>query len=256
MQILKSSKKTLRSLIIGILNKLPFYIINEIYKVNWIRKRYKIDFEKTFNFHIPPAMDFKFIQIGGNDGLSFDNLFEKITSRNSQGIILEPSPKYFDKLESNYRKLPNITLINKAIHPTESRYVLYEVNNSGLNKLPEWGQGIGSFNLEHLKNKNLDHSDISKVEVDCISFNQVLSEYIEYYKIDFLQIDTEGFDGEILKSIDFTKFESKMIKFENCHLPSGDLVEVKKLLVNNGYYIFDEPNNSIALKNPRAIYFA
>lgn len=168
---------------------------------------------------------------------------------------MEPSPKYFEKLKINYSKYSNIILLNKAIHPTESKFTLYEVNSTGLAKLPDWGQGIGSFDFQHLMNKNLDTSDITKIEVDCISFNNLVLQYPAFKKIDFLQVDTEGFDGEILKSIDFSSFDTNMIKFESCHLPNGDQVKIKNLLVANGFLVFNESYNSVAIKSPKAVFF-
>lgn len=249
------NKKTIRKIVLGVLNVIPFGIICHICDLSWFEKRYKIDFERTFELHFPSCSGFKFIQIGGNDGLSFDNLFEKVVERNSVGIILEPSPKYFERLEINYSDYPNIILINKAIHPTESKFTLYEVNSVGLAKLPEWGQGIGSFDLQHLKNKNLESSDISTVDVDCISFDNLISQYPIFRNIDFLQIDTEGFDGEILKNIDFSFFDVKMIKFESCNLLENDLLSVKSLLIANGFFVLDDMYNSIAIKTPKALFF-
>lgn len=248
-------KKYLRNIILRFLDLAPLFIIRGVCHFNWFAKRYKIDFERTFDLHNPTGIGFKFIQIGGNDGLSFDNLFQKIVERNSNGIILEPSPKYFEKLEKNYSKLSNIILLNKAIHPIESKFNLYEVNSFGLAKLPDWGQGIGSFDFQHLKNMNLDASDISKIEVDCISFNNLVLQYPAFKKIDFLQVDTEGFDGEILKSIDFSRFDTNMIKFESCHIPNGDQVKIKNLLIANGYLVFNESYNSVAIKNPKSVFF-
>lgn len=255
MQISMSAKKALRNFIIRILNLAPIYIISRVCHFNWFRKRYKIDFEKTFDIYFPPNRGFKFIQVGGNDGLSFDSLFEKIVERVSNGIILEPSPKYFEKLKINYSKYPNIILLNKAIHPIELKVTLYEANNTGLAKLPDWGQGIGSFNFDHLKSKNLDPSDISMVDVDCISFNNLIRQFPAFEEIDFLQVDTEGFDGEILKSIDFSMFGARVIKFEHCHLLESELVEVKGILYANSFLVIDDAYNSIAIKSPKAVFF-
>lgn len=250
-----SNKKAIRRIVLGVLNVIPFGIIRYFCDLSWFKKRYKIDFERTFDLHFPSCRDFKFIQIGGNDGLSFDNLFDKVVNRNSLGIILEPSPKYFEKLKINYSNYPNIVLINKAIHPTESKFTLYEVNSEGLSKLPDWGQGIGSFDLQHLKNKNLKSSDISTLDVDCISFDNLIFQNPIFRKIDFLQIDTEGFDGEILKNIDFSLFDVNMIKFESCNLLENDLLSIESLLKLNGFLVLNDMYNSIAIKTPKALFF-
>ena len=248
-------KKNIKKKIICIINKLPAYFTIKIIQLPFLRNRLVFDFDRTFAHNFPISTYFKFIQIGGNDGVSFDTLYENLCKRNPKGIILEPSPKYFKKLEQNYSDFSNIVLLNKAIHPNESKFTLYEVNENGLDKLPEWGQGIGTFNIDNLICKNLKNSDISIIEVDCVSFNELISQFSNFLKIDFLQIDTEGFDGEIIKSIDFSQFYSKMIKFENCILPNGELEIVKNLLFKNNYIVFDDIDNSIAINKQKVAFF-
>lgn len=63
--------------------------------------------------------------------------------RESKGIIVEPSPKYFKELELNYKDLPSIHLVRKAIYKSNSLVKLYEVNSKGLEKIPSWGKGVG-----------------------------------------------------------------------------------------------------------------
>lgn len=55
--------------------------------------------------------------------------------------------------------------------------------------------------------------------------------------VDYLQIDTEGFDAEILKSINFAYFMPTVIKFEWMHLTQTEKNEIKILLNLNGYTI-------------------
>lgn len=43
-----------------------------------------------------------FIQVGANDGISFDNLYEFVTSHKSRGLVIEPLPHYFNRLRLNY----------------------------------------------------------------------------------------------------------------------------------------------------------
>ena len=129
------------------------------------------------------------------------------------------------------------------------------MNESGLKKLPEWGKGIGTFYINNLIYKNLDNSDISVIEVDCVSFNKLTSQFSNFLEIDFLQIDTEGFDGEIIRSIDFSIFSSKMIKFENCHLAIGELEMLKKLFLKNNYVVFDNVDDSIAINKREVALF-
>ena len=65
--------------------------------------------------------------------------------------------------------------------------------------------------------------------------------------MDYFQIDTEGFDYEVIKMIDFDRINPKMIKFENVSLSKKDNNLVNSLLVKQGYYIFKENNDTVAV---------
>lgn len=47
-----SIKKSLRKSILRVLNLTPLFIIRRVCHFNWFEKRYKIDFERTFDLHI------------------------------------------------------------------------------------------------------------------------------------------------------------------------------------------------------------
>ena len=58
------------------------------------------------------------IQIGANDGKVNDTIYEFVTSnpQTVRGILIEPVKDYFEELKINYKKCPNVTLLNMAIH--------------------------------------------------------------------------------------------------------------------------------------------
>lgn len=51
----------------------------------------------------------------------------------------------------------------------------------------------------------------------CTSLIQLVKDH-DLFGLDYLQIDTEGFDDEIIKMIDFSIIKPKLIKFELVHL--------------------------------------
>ena len=61
-------------------------------------------------------------------------------------------------------------------------------------------------------------NDFVEIEAPSMTFNDLCDKY-EIRHIDFLQIDTEGYDAEIIKSIDFTKIKIDTIKYEIWHFP-------------------------------------
>ena len=56
--------------------------------------------------------------------------------------------------------------------------------------------------------------DMVKISSKTITFDKICSIH-NITTIDYLQIDTEGFDTEIIKMIDFSKFKINTIRFES-----------------------------------------
>ena len=75
---------------------------------------------------------------------------------------------------------------------------------------------IASYNEMHWEKTTLvPNADyMQKVKVKCISFADFIKlNSIE--KLDLLLLDTEGYDYQILMSIDFTLIKPRMIRFEH-----------------------------------------
>jgi len=237
------------SIIFGWINsKLLYY--NFFYRNSVFSKWVVIDPRKTFKRNFPENKKFSFIQIGGNDGVSFDFLYSEVMKRESKGLILEPSPKYFEELKFNYKDLPSINLVRKAIYTNNSLVKLYEVNSQGLKKIPDWGKGVGSIDKAHLTNRALSDDDINVVEVEGITFMDLLENFPEFYSINYLQIDTEGFDFEILKLIDFSRFQCDFIRYEKANLSLSDLQGSEELLISNGYQILGDEHDNFCFRTP------
>ncbi|PPD37082.1 MAG: hypothetical protein CTY18_01855 [Methylomonas sp.] len=190
---------------------------------------------------------FFFVQIGANDGKRFDPIYEIVTKLKLNGIALEPVKEYFNLLKNNYKFLPNVKLINKAINKSNGKVSIYRVKTNNL--LPDWVNGIASFNSEHYKKSGVDKEDIIEEIVDCITFDKLIDDN-NICHIDLLQIDTEGFDFEIIKMIDFAKIKPSIIHFEH-GLPDNvmSLDQFKQcacMLIDNGYSIIMKKYDCIA----------
>ncbi len=51
--------------------------------------------EEILNNNFPVKAPFSFIQIGANDGVSFDSLYDMVLQRKSKGVVVEPLSDYF-----------------------------------------------------------------------------------------------------------------------------------------------------------------
>lgn len=190
---------------------------------------------------------FNFVQVGANDGVSFDFLYDFVKQRNSCGIVIEPIKQYYNELLINYKDFPEIVKINKAIHPTNKEIIIYRIAPNATSNYPDWVKGIASFDPHHHIKLKINSKDIieEKVEGETL-MNTIYDNYFSH-KIDYVQVDTEGFDYEVLKMLDFAKFLPNMIKYESVNLSKEDQNNSRLLLKKNGYYLFNEGGDTIGV---------
>ncbi len=212
-------------------------------------KNYKRNFSslRILEKNFTENSKFSFIQVGANDGVNFDYLYDFVLKRKSEGIVIEPVNEYYEELKKNYADIKNIICVNKAVHPFEKEVNIYKIKNSVLYKYPDWVKGIASLDKSHHQKSSITTDDIEVVKVLADSFQNIVEEYYLFKNLDYIQIDTEGFDYEVLKMINFNVFRPKMIKLETVNLSSGDFMQVKLLLKNNGYFTFDEFGDTVGV---------
>jgi hypothetical protein len=66
--------------------------------------------------------------------------------------------------------------------------------------------------------------------------------------VDLLLIDTEGFDFNILKMIDFSALKPPVIAYEHAHLAKSDMVAATDLLLAQGYRLTRDNLDTIAYR--------
>jgi len=151
-----------------------------------------------------------FLDIGANDGITLSNTFFLEKEREWTGFCFEPIQEVYKKLKSNR----NCQCINAGVFSESGEFDFYEVKGysemlSGLEKT------IDNRHLERIKREiNQYGGSLEVKKVKCININDFLIQN-KCTKIDYCSIDTEGSEIEILKSIDFSKINIKVITVEN-----------------------------------------
>jgi FkbM family methyltransferase len=205
---------------------------------------------------------FCFLQIGANNGYQHDPIF-KLLQRypHWQGILIEPQKAIFDtQLSVMYRQYKNLQLLNAAIATVNGFMPIYKIAFSN----ERWASGLTSFDrstLErHIDNGYIDQCAqkqgirppahradyITTEQVTCVTFDTVITQY-KVKNLDLLMIDTEGFDFEIIKMINFAQLKPRLIVFEHIHLSATDFDACQKLLQDNGYQLQNLGRDTAAL---------
>lgn len=195
---------------------------------------------------------FFFLQIGANDGVSHDPIHAFVTSQRVAGIVVEPLPDVFAELCHTYRHHPQIRKINVAVHAELDRVTLYRPDPARANGL----SGFASLNANRheftRERSGVQADDMLAVEVPAMSLTHLLeSERVDH--LDLLQIDTEGYDMQILASLDLTIHRPSIIRFEHgvySGVPVRDeLRDALFRLYEHGYSIAMERVDAVAWLN-------
>jgi FkbM family methyltransferase len=204
------------------------------------------------------------VQIGANDGINNDPIHKFIKRDNWQGVLLEPQKYVFENfLRPLYRKTKGITVINAALDIKDGTKSIYRIAFSN----SRWATGLTSFNRsvieEQIESGYIERQakkegtplpenkdDFIAVEsVECICTDSLVKKY-NLSKIDWLQIDTEGFDFEIIKMFDIDRTRPEVIVYENIHFPDSLRKECNDYLKSHGYLCKDLGANTMAMRKP------
>tara|TARA_B110000008_G_scaffold162823_1_gene163250 strand:- start:1118 stop:1975 length:858 start_codon:yes stop_codon:yes gene_type:complete len=146
-----------------------------------------------------------FIEIGAYDGIEGSNCYHFEKFLKWDGIAIEPSNIQFKKLKKNRK----CKLFNKAISNEIKEVEFIEVTE-GLTQMSGINEKYYKKNFDFISNN--EKSKIQNYNLKTITFEQVVSQGID---IDYLSIDIEGGEMDLLKSINFNNNNIKIISLEN-----------------------------------------
>jgi len=197
--------------------------------------------------------NFGLVVIGAHFGVWLKDQINSI--ENEQILLVEPVPYNYNRLKEDFKNNKNIHICTNAVFSENKIRKFYYVNENSITKLGKhWASGIGSFNKNHIlehktKRFKIEDHDIVEIEIEFITFDSLINKY-SIKSIDKLQIDVEGAEYEILKSIDFKNIEIKSIQFESKHFDGTfkegpKLDEIKQKLKSEGYNLNQIDNENI-----------
>lgn len=200
--------------------------------------------------------DFFFVQIGANDGQSSDPLYPYVNKYKLSGLVVEPLPDAFERLQETYRQNPGIIFANAAVGAVSGLTTFYVVKEAAKTRENWFAMTrISSFNKAVIEKSLIkkippgaNAADyLQEIPIQTLSFADLVKKY-NVKKIDFLQIDSEGHDYEILKTIDFSHFSPTILNFESDHLSLTQRKECEAFLANRGYKFFNYGGDTCAYK--------
>jgi FkbM family methyltransferase len=146
------------------------------------------------------------LDIGAQGGFNSDKFFPDKYNKFFNPILVEPLREEADKLKSN-----NKHVIDKGIWSEKVKKKIYVLGNR-LGSSSMYAPDPSFFNVHKIKKKNYSDYNVTKVlEVECDNISNSLNE-LKIENLDYLKIDTQGSEFEILKGIG--NYRPLLIKIE------------------------------------------
>ena len=159
-----------------------------------------------------------FIEIGAGDGFYLSNTYLLEKNFGWTGILVEPNKSFYNSC-INLRRCTTINQLVLAENHTSIRFFEKSVGEFS------HSEGFGDVTASKIE---------STYEVSAIRFEEIFDGLSDVPDIDFLSIDTEGSEVEILKTIDFFKYKPRIISIEHNYVKNNRIF-LKKFLNSKGY---------------------
>jgi FkbM family methyltransferase len=193
------------------------------------------------------------VEIGSNDGVQHDHLRPFILSRDWRGVMVEPQPHVFARLERNYAEVAGVALENAAIADRDGTIPFYypaPPDDDEREGLPDWYDGIGSLSRDAVLSHAAHIPDLERrvvrVEVRSLTYASLCRAH-GLDLVDLLLLDTEGHDWEILRAIDFPQQPPRLLVYEHFHLPPAERRACRAHVESLGYETMEEGFDTLCL---------
>lgn len=168
-----------------------------------------------------------YLDIGANDP-SFNSNTKRFSDKGWSGINIEPEVDSFDKFCVSRTRDINL---NIGVGPVKGTLTFYKVVGDST---------LSSFNIKIAKKMAMKFGlTIEEIVVDVLRLVDVFENYVQDNQVDFLSVDTEGIDLEVLQSNDWNRFRPTLVMVEidnQYHEIVGYMSRCNYMLLYNNYH--------------------
>src|SRR5437773_3115934 len=192
-------------------------------------------------YYLRARPDFTFLQVGAFDGLANDPIHPLVRAFGLRGLVVEPEVRILDKLKATYADHPQVLLVNAAIAEANGMRDFYTAARGPIQQ--------ASFFRSHLLKHGVPADQILSLKVRCVTLASLLQEH-GLERCDLLQIDAEGYDYQIVQTIDLTAFNPLIVRFEHAHMTDDECNQCIERLASHAFRFITERRDIIALREP------
>lgn len=202
-----------------------------------------IEFSKAKSLILIGAMDGVFVEEFYPYIMKYGNSLENV-------LLVEPIPRFFEKLQETYKEFSHFKYENSAIGEQDGTQRMVTIKEGA--PVPDWLWGCSMFGetftnlLAGVTDESLkEHKEF--LDVPVLTFDSLLKKH-DMNTVDILKIDAESQDWNILKQVDLEQLSPPIISYEIFHLQSTDKINSVKYCSDNGYKILFNDDVIVAHK--------
>jgi FkbM family methyltransferase len=202
-------------------NRIKEFIYNR-YNISFSKSGDDIQLMKLINNRVPGA----YVDVGCWHPVKASNSYYFYV-RGWKGICIDPNPE-LKKLYESLR--PNDIFVNAGIGNSEVNLNYYMLNDNCCSSM-------NTLDYAFLKKHNLENQIKKTINIPLYSLKKILKEtLLPDDRLDFFDIDVEGFDLEVLKTNDWDVYRPKVIVVESDISLQNDICsEIVKYLELQNY---------------------
>ncbi len=192
------------------------------------------------------------VKVGANDGITCDPFCDLLKEETGwRALFVEPVPYCVERLKANFPDRERFMIEEVAIGLVSGKAPFYYVDPKARHDMPDlpvWFDQFGSFDRGHIVKQFAGALEPYIIQRDVET--RTLAHMLEAHGIgdpDLLQIDTEGYDYQVLKSLDIARHTPLILFVEHKHLDHNDKKGMHRLLRNNGYVVHECGDDYIAV---------
>ncbi len=203
----------------------------------------------------------RLVQIGAHAGNQNDPLFRFIKTTfpkfpdKCKAVLVEPIPRHFRELRATYADCPGVYFANVAIAENNEPKTIWSLRDDvdpAAHGFPPWFTQLSSFNpgrvnlLEEITPEMRDFLKQNTIPglVRCSTFEALLESF-RMEQVELIVIDVEGYELEILKTIDFETAPPQFLIFEYALFDAETKQACEKLLSENHYSQMDISGDTV-----------
>jgi len=153
----------------------------------------------------------RFLEFGATNGLELSNSLMLEQYRGWRGVLAEPDPQWHIALKKNR---PNASIITDCIYSRSGESMKFISSSIGvLSSLKDHSEDDANGPFSGNAKQRLEN--FKEIEVTTISLNDVFESHFNGEPIEYVSVDTEGSEFEILSNFNFSKYRPSIVTVEH-----------------------------------------